>query len=384
MRTYTPLIALLALLCSSLVASPVGAELDHRLSLLGGGSFWVHPESGGHGVVLVGYDLKGLLPRDAALSAEFNTDTIRIRADRFRFLDGQLHLSAWAGYEAMLAGLLTDYYRDGVNDSGRGFNASWLEMGASAKLHHPGNHSLELSLGLRRWFFERNGSTTKDVVLPAEAWVFEPRLRYTYWKVEGDRAWSERHRLFPRVRGLAFGVTLGLDWRSEARNWGALAPPSDPRNEAHTNSFMAQQWLLVGAQLFQRVRTQIRQTALLGAGLDDLNRARVGGLNPYVVNVAGLPWAAHLAEQLIAARWSWHVRFFQEMEAGILADLAWIDDIHRTGTSNADVVVGLGLFLDLRWGDFQLDLHAGLAPPLDAARSKTQLALFADLGWQWD
>jgi hypothetical protein len=389
MRT-SPAAALIFLLTLGLLSgasTPARADLDHRLALLGGGGFWLNPERGGHGVILVGYDLRGWLPRGATLSAEFNTDTIRLRASRFRFWDGRLQIDAFAGYEAMLAGLLVDYYRDGIRDPSRGFNASWMELGGSAKIHHPDHHSLELSVGVRRWFFSANDSTDGALILPAEAWVLEPRLRYTYWRVQGDRAFSERHRLFPRVRGLALGIVLGFDWRSDAHPWGARGEgswPVDTRNEPRSSSFSATQWLMAGTQLHPRIRTQLRQSAVAGAGLDDLNRVRVGGLNPYVVPVAGLPWAAYLAEQLLAVRWSWHVRFFREMEAGLLADLAVVDDHRRTGSSPSTVVTGLGLFLDLRWGDFQVDLHGGLSPPLDASRVTTHVALFADLGWQWD
>ena len=372
-------------LCAS---PPAHAELDHRLSLLAAGDIWLRPERGGHGIFLVAYDLKGLLPRQAALSAGFNTDTFRLGVGGLRLWNGRLELAARAGYEIQLAGLLFEYFRDGVNDPSRGFSASYLELAASAKLRLAAHHSLELTLGARRWFFAPREATNPTLILPAEAWALEPRLRYTWWRLEGDRAWGERHRFFPRLRGVAFSVVLGLDWRSATRPWGArsggVAGVPDLRNDPGPASFTGQQTLIAGTQLHPRLRTQIRELAFFGAGLDDLNRLRVGGLNPYVLQVAGAPWASYLAERALAARWSWHVRLIDDLEVGALADLAWVDDLRRTGTSKGDVIVGAGIFLDMRWRDFQLDIQGGVAPQLAASRPATQLGVFAALGWQWD
>jgi hypothetical protein len=225
-------------------------------------------------------------------------------------------------------------------------------------------------------------------VLPPEAWVFEPRLRYTYWRIASDPSIGERHRLFWRVHGFALGVVLQLDVRSEAHEWGArgssLFTPADRRNDPRSGSFALIQWIKGGYQIDSRVRTQVAQVMVLGAGLDDLNRMRVGGMNPYVVPVAGAPWAAFLSDRLLAGQWSWHIRLFKEMETGFLVDLAWIDDLERTGASDSGVMTGLGLFADLRLGSFQIDLRAGWAPTLRWQGSGGQLGIFGALGWQWD
>src|SRR5699024_7935095 len=104
---------------------------------------------------------------------------------------------------------LSDYYRDGVNDSARGFWASYVNAAASAKLNLA-PHFVELAAGARRWFFARQGGTDPALVLPPEAWVGEVRLRYTLWKLADEPSLWEPQRLYPRLRGVAFGVELGL------------------------------------------------------------------------------------------------------------------------------------------------------------------------------
>ena len=39
-----------------------------------------------------------------------------------------------------------------------------------------------------------------------------------------------------------------------------------------------------------------------------LTRNRVGGMNPYVIGIPGLPWAALLSERLVIGQLSAHIR----------------------------------------------------------------------------
>lgn len=375
-------------LLAALAVAPAAAETDHRLALMGGAGAWLHPESGYHAAFMVAYDVEGL-PRGSHFHAGFNTDTVRLEFDRLRVLNGLLEFGIRAAYEFNFAGLLMDYYRLGVDDSSRGFNASYLTGELHAKLNLPGDHYLELAAGARRWFFKRQGGTADELVLPPEVWVFEPRLRYTFWRLQNDPSLRDRHRLFPRVVGLAAGVELGLDLRSETVQWGAYQSthfsPPDPRNDPGDVIFSARQWLRAGWQLHNRVRAQIAQFASYGHGEDDLSRVRLGGLNPYVVPLAGAPWAAFISEKFLAAESTWHFRVFGEIEAGLVLHGMLIEDIERTGrTDTYDFAFGLGAFIDARFGDFQVDLRGGWSPTLDWQDSSGQFALFASAGWQWD
>src|SRR5437899_1503726 len=106
--------------------------LVHRLSLAAGADVRLRPQLGGHGIVLVRYDLGGL-PRDAHLVVDFNTDTLRVGVHHIRFAGGRLEAGASAYAELLIAGLLTDYIRNGISDDARGFQASYAGAGGYLK-----------------------------------------------------------------------------------------------------------------------------------------------------------------------------------------------------------------------------------------------------------
>lgn len=384
-RSPRPLLVAVALALALTSAAPAEAELTHKVALLGGGELWLTPETGGHGFALAAYDLGGL-PHGSQFGAEINTETLRLRYHHLNFFDGMLELGFFGAFEIYFSGLLPDYYRLGARDPARGFSASYGQLQMSAKVNLPGRHTIEALLGVRKWFFTGIGDTDPALTLPPEAWVFEPRLRYTLWRVEQDAAFSERHRMFPRVRGLAFGLEVAVDVRTETAPWGARAgafSPRDTRNDPDRTSVLVQQWLLAGIQLHERVRTQVRESTGWGSGTDDLNRVRLGGMNPYVVPLAGAPWAAFLSDGYLAGQWSWHVKVAGESEVGALVDVVWLEDEARTGSSAGGTQVGVGLFGDLRFGAFQVDLRLGWCPTLDWQGDGGQLAAFAALGWLW-
>ncbi len=370
-------------LVAALAAPARGDELHHTLSLAGGGEIFGSPSFGGHGFVLVRYDLDGL-PRGSHLSAELNTDTLRVSYDRLRV--GPVELGVNAAAELFIAGLLTDYYRDGVSDGARGFYASYVASGAYAKLG-VGPHFFEAAAGARRWLFARAGDTSAALTLPPEAWVGELRLRYTLWMVRPDPSLWQPQRLYPRVRGVALGVELGLDERSAWGPWGARDPaafsPVDPRNTPGSTILMARQWLRAGAQLHPRVRVEVAEVATWMWHEDDLVRLRVGGFNPYSVPLAGAPWAGYLAGKLAAADASLHVRVWREHEVGVVGDWVVLDDPRRTGAGGAGVLGGLGAFADARFGMWQLDLRGGWSPTTQPGSAAGSWGLFAAAGWAW-
>ena len=108
-------------------AGAAADELHHRISLAGGGEVYATPDFNGHGFFLLRYDLDGL-PRGAHLAVELNTDTLRLWYDRLRV--GHFEFGFGAAGEVLLAGILSDYYRDGINDSTRGFCASYVTAAA--------------------------------------------------------------------------------------------------------------------------------------------------------------------------------------------------------------------------------------------------------------
>ena len=377
---------IVASLCS-LLALPAAAA-DHRIAGAAGAGVWPHPESGFHALYKLAYDVEGLWDT-AHFGAEINTDTLRLSIDRVPLVPDLLEAGVRVSGEVRFAGLLVDYYRDGKRDPARGFEASFVHVEAHLKASLPANNYLEAAVGLRRWFFDSMSSTDPAFVLPDASWVVEPRLRYTYWDLGHDLAWRDRHRLFPRVRGLAFGMELGLDWRSNTSAWGAIDLVAfgvpDLRNDPDAIILSLRQWLRFGWQLHDRVRTQVFQSLAVGRGEDDLTRARLGGLNPYVVPIAGIPWAGYVSGQFLAAENSWHFRLLERLEAGFMINAALIEDADRYGQNDAyQAEVGVGLFVDYRFWDFQLDVRAGWSPTHDEVDPSGAVALFAAFGWQWD
>jgi hypothetical protein len=381
MRTLIPLLTVF------LLALPVSAELRHRVALLGAGEGWVFPEAGGHGIGIVGYDLLGL-PMGSRFSAELNTDTLRLRYDQLRFWHGRLEFGVQATAQAMFAGQLTDYFRRGELDKGRSLFASYGMFSAFLKANLPAHNHFQIYLGVRKWVFHRTDDTDPAYVLPKDSWVFEPRLQYTAWWIKPDPSLRDRNRLFNRIRGFAAGLEVGLDFRTEAAPWGArddtAFDPVDHRNTPNDTILRLRQWLRAGWQLHDRVRTQIYQTAAFGSGEDDLTRVRVGGLNPYVVPLAGAPWASFLGDKLVSASWSWHFRLWRALEAGLNLDGVAVQDMERQGGDSLGWAVGLGLFLDFQIEAFQFDLRGGWCPTMQWQSDAGQFSMFASFGWVWD
>ena len=336
-----------------------------QVALGAGADVWYAPTSGTNGFLLL--DARRRNVAGGTLHLLYNTDTLQAGLEDIRLADGKLSLSIVARGEALMAGLLFAYYARGDRQSENGFFASYAELRPSLKWHVAPRHSLELALGVRKWFFGRQGGTSDTLVLPPDAFVFEPRVSYTYWGVRAPSAEWEAHRFFPRIAGIAFGVTVGLDVRSDTRAWGAdTGAGLDPRNDPGAVIVTGRQWLYAGVALGTRVRLQLEEHASYGHGEDDLTRNRVGGMTPYVIPIAGLPWAALLSERLIAAQLGLHVALGEAKahEVGLAVSGGVFNDVRRTGDLDSyGGAGGLMAFADMRFGRFQLHARLGWGFP---------------------
>ena len=383
MKIYPAVLVLLSVVGMS---GSSRAAWKHRIAVMAAVDSWIDPQQGFHGALMAAYDLDGLV-RGSHLLLEYNTDTFRISYNRLSLMDKLFEFGWLAEYEFGLAGLLGDYYQEGKKDEQRGFKASFFRTEMHIKANLPQDSYLEVALGLRNWSFKKKSQTA--VMLPADAWVFEPRVRYTFWRIKNDNANIQRQRPFSRIRGVALGMELGLDVRSEVKPWGARDPddfqPIDPRNDPAQVIFSARQWLKAGWQMHPRIRTQLTQVASVGYGEDDLTRVRIGGQNPYVVALAGAPWAAILSEKFLALENSWHFRVLGQIECGFALQALLVEDKLRLGQTDVYAPLGgLGLFADVRFGDLQIDLRAGYTPSLTEEWSRSgQFGLFAAVGWMW-
>lgn len=340
------------------------------------------PGTPGNGWVL--FDLRGVRAvRGGDFHLQWNTDTLHVALEGVR-LGARVELSAGLRGQALIAGVLTNYVVDGQTDPGRGFFASYGYAFAAVKWLPGGGHVLEGLLGLRRWAFSRrDGSTRDDLVLPPDTWVFEPRVRYTWWAItSAGREWGAEV-FYPRWEGVAASVEAGLDLRADARAWGGVAGQDAPRNRPGTSIFLVRQSLRAGRTVSPRVRLQLEQHAAWGRGEDDLTRVRAGGLNPYVVAIPGVPWAALLSERLVAAQASVHLRpsLGRAHEVGVALAGGAFNDVHRTG--RLDVyggALGVMAFADLRFGRWQGYTRVGYGLPLGAFAGAVRVSVMVGLG----
>lgn len=367
--------ALAACLVALLVAGPAHAA-DYAIAAAG--EVWPDDDVPGHGIALLAVDFDPWIA-EGSPSIVLDTDTLRLGLTEMR-LSPRWRLGFEAAGEYGVAGLLTDYYVDGDAIPGRGFLASYAEAGARLKRLFDGGAWSEVTLTGRKWFFDRRDTTDPALELPPDTWVLMPRLHLGWWGLADDAGFRARHRFFPRLRGFAAGLDLGVDLRSDAGAWGALGA-GDRRADRNTPSdpiFIARQWLRAGLPLAAWLRVEVEQRAGYGVGEDDLTRSRVGGANPYVVQVPGAPWAAWLADRYVGGRLALPLRIVADVELAPTAAAVWLRDPGRIGADDVGLVWGAGANVDARFGRWQVDLRGGVSPSLGDAIS---WSAYLGIGW---
>jgi len=372
------LAGLLALL---LVSSTAQAEGWHG-SAAAGADFAFVPEATGFGFVLfeaTGKDKAG----KGDVRLYYNTDTIHLEIERVP-MGKSFELSVALRGEIFFAGLLHQYYQQGLRRSELGFNASYVVLLPKIQWHVAHHHTLELVTNVRHWFFG-DKNTDPAYLLPADTWVFEPRLGYIYWKIDSPGEEYRASRLFPRIQGVAAGASVGVDVRSDVRTWGFVNTGTsiDGRNDPHKAIWTLNQWLRAGWKTGERFRLELQETANWGWFQDDITRMRVGGMNPYVVVVPGLPWSANISERLLLAQLSAHIRpkADKPQELGLLVSGGGINDPRRQGLlDDYGGIGGLALFTDLRWGRWQVYARIGWAFPTKWLLDDPHFSGFVGLG----
>ena len=353
---------ILALCCAAMLASSVAyADDDEKWhgQAAAGADFGLTPEVGGFGWVLF-QATRADIARDADLRLYYNTDTIEGALERLS-MGKNFEFSVGLRGEIFFAGLLRKYYQGGKNVDEFGFNASYVVLLPKIQWHFADYQTLELLTNVRYWFFGSN-NTDPIYLLPNNTWVFEPRLGYIYWNVTSPSEEWGAERLFPRIEGVAVGVSIGVDVRSDTTPWGLL----DGRNNPSKGILAITQWLKAGWRFGDRFRLEVQDTANWGEGQDDITRLRVAGMNPYVVIVPGLPWSAILSERLFIAQASGNVRVKKDkpQEIGLLISGGTVNDPFRVGDlKKFGGIGGVAITTDLRWGIWQVYGRAGYAFP---------------------
>jgi len=363
-------------LALSLIASSAHAD-GWQASAAGGGDFALIPEVTGFGFVLFEATAQDKVGK-GDVRLYYNTDTIHLEIERIP-LGKDFELSVALRGEAIFAGILRQYYQQGLRVSNRGFNASYVVLLPKVQWHVADNHTIEVLTNVRRWFFGDH-NTDPDYALPPDAWVFEPRLGYIYWNVDSAGEEFRASKLFPRIEGVALGASAGVDVRSNVQHWGLA---SDDRNDPGKAIVTLNQWLRAGWKTGERFRLELQETFNWGWFQDDITRMRVGGMNPYVVVVPGLPWTSNLSERLALAQLSGHIRPKKNkpQELGLLVSGGTINDPRRQGLLNEfGGIGGLALFTDLRWNRWQVYARLGWAFPTSWLDDNPHLSGFAGLG----
>jgi hypothetical protein len=363
-------IAVLAALAGVAWASSVMAEPENwHAAALGGGEVNFVPQLGqqvtGHGWASFDSLGEGIVG-GGNLHIFWNTTKVHAGIERLTFAHDKLAFFAFVEGEALISQLLNDYFQQGQRIKEYGFTSSYVL--ASTKLQwYPGKHqTLEVIASARYWWFADRSFTSPTYVLPANTWVFEPRIGYNYWNVDVPAEEWEAHRVFPRVKGLAVGIDGGVDRRSDARPWGL----GDGRNDPGKTIFGISQSLRAGWQVGSRVRLQLDEWGNYGWRQDDITRRRVGGVSPYVIPVPGLPWTGLISERLLAGQLGLHLKAKEssQHEFGLLVGGGTFNDVLRVGALNTyGGAGGLALFGDLRFGPsgrYQLDVRVSWGFPV--------------------
>lgn len=376
----------LALTLALLALAPEAAAQGWRFGAAFAADAWLSPEADGQAIALFDARNRGLVA-GGDLHLLYNTDTLQVSVEDVPLGATGLRFGAAVRGEALIAGVLINHFVRGRDEPARGFFASYVLATASLKWLAAEHHAVEVAATGRRWFFGPDDDPVAvQGTLPGVGWVFEPRLRYTFWRLSaGAREWGAEV-LFPRVTGVAAGVELGLDLRDDTAAWGQAAGSGRRRNEPGAVTLTARQWLRAGVQLTPRVRVQVEEFASWGEGEDDLTRVRAGGMNPYVVAIPGLPWPALLCERLVAGQLSVHVRpsLARGHELGVAVAGGAFNDVRRAGAlADFDGAGGAALFGDLRFGRWQVYARAGYAFPVAWLDGGPHVSAFAGVGAGW-
>lgn len=374
-RALAASLSLLALL------APAEARAQRwRVSAGLAGDVSLAPDPRGFGIIVVDLRVRRVA-REGDLRVTLNTDTLQVGLESVA-ISPRVQFNVFARGQAFFGGMLPTYIRRGEIVSREGFFASYAQLAASVKWLPADHHALELVLAGRRWFFTQRDEGTS---LPPEPFTFEPRLRYVYWDLHLPDGDTDPGIFHPRFHGVALGVELGMDLRSVQGTYGPRAV-NVREGRVSARPFMVRQWLRAGVRAHPRLRVQLEESASFGVDEDDLTRARVGGMNPYSVQVPGLPWPALLSERLVAGMISahWQVSPRHAHELGIAFGGGAFSDPGRTGDIDRFAALGGGaLFADLRWSAWTLHLRAGAALPSAWLDREPHLGAFVSLSRRW-
>lgn len=277
--------------------------------------------------------------RKGALSLQLFTDTIELRYAP-ELTRGRYWVAA--RLEGPAAGLLISPWQDGAPDPTRALLAGYLGAEGGYLRYLPAGLYAGVAGAARLYLFGALPQTTIEPPGPTPLFTADVILGHHtdishLWVRAGTDA--ELHVLAPHV---AVEATVRPDW------------PLAPRLEVRAAWAMNQ---------------------------DFLTRTRLGGLNPYVVPLAGAGWAEFWVQSYIALRAGPSLRVRLPGRAAHSLELTPVADIAGFDGGTA---AGFALLVRWRYGRYFIEAAGGYAPFIKRQEGVTRASGLLLAGTDWD
>ena len=283
-----------------------------------------------HGVVDVGV-------RFGPWRAQLFTDTLDLRWGH-ELGDGRVELGARGQFFA--GGMMIDPWTAGAPDPARRRVAAYASVDGEYVRYLGHGLYARGALTLREWFFVATDTTR--IALPDPTFIASPELTLGWWRPDVELTATA-------------GADLGQNGAApRARLFFRYTPEA-------------------------RVGPRIELRAGLAHGQDDLTKTRLGGLNPYVVPLAGAAWAELWVERYVALRAGPRATL-GPVELSLVADLAWVDDGRRLFGVAALTRVGLDALVSAPWF---VEASVGYAPELPRPTDLGRYGVWVLVGRSW-
>lgn len=281
--------------------------------------------------------------------AEVHTDTLDLRWNK-ELGYGRL----WVGgrFATFAAELFIAPWKEGSYAPERAVRAMYGELNSGYVHYLPNHFYAGVQQETRRYVFAAKGEAVRAEDIPADTWRMKSSLFVGYW-----------------TEPLKVRLQAGIDYLTRAQE--NLAPWVQAELLYHPNT-----WLFTPF-------TELRAGLLVSesGSSSPIIRFRVGGMNPYVVPLAGLSWAESWAQYYAASRVGMEYQV-QSFGASVFADYAYLAQEHGLTEQS----VGLGGAMWYMLGAWRVDLAAGYAP---VANRAAEAAVPPISGWislarDWD
>ncbi|MEW5849312.1 MAG: hypothetical protein AB2A00_10885 [Myxococcota bacterium] len=280
------------------------------------------------GIGRIFYRRNGILGRPLSLWLDFNTYKMGIFLRANELVGTGLSTTVFVRGEWMLTGLFVHHMKNGDNLRERGFIGYYGLAGARTAYKIMGPLSAEVELSGRQWFFHNGLRTARGFALPANFSALEPRFRLKLVDIQ----YEQRNLGLPR--GLGAVVELGADVRLGSRSWGHVkGEPPDPRNQGgdHRLPRRVNARGTFGTPLPGRLWLTLQSEVGYGLDEDDVTRTRIGGMNPFSVNLPGAAWGEYWSERFGAVHGELGILATPFLYAGFSAHGVVLNDPRREG-----------------------------------------------------